>query len=308
MLRTLAVTAALAALFTSAPIFAAELAALAPPSATPTQPQLDSSFTAWETSAPPRAMILSIHGFGLYKGAFDAFAKRMVQERIAVYAVDVRGFGSWAQAGVKYQKVDFYSTLIDIGSMLSWLKRIHPGVPVFLLGESMGGAIALQSTAMFPDSVDGLIASVPGNEYFRANQANMDVVLHLVRPNTPFDISQEVVDRATSKGSLKSSWREDPKARLSLTPKELFEFHQFMKRSHQLARHIDRTPVLILQGGQDRLAKPDGTIKLFNEITSKQKDLVMVGSSEHLIFEGAQFDDHIIALVKSWIDQHCHGS
>jgi acylglycerol lipase len=304
--RTSLAATAIAVLITCTAALASEIAALAPANAS-VQPHMDPSLTAWEISSgtTPKAMILSIHGFGLYKGAFDAFAQRMVKNGIAVYAIDVRGFGSWAKPGVKVQKIDFYSTLIDVGSMVSWLKRIHPGVPIFLLGESMGGAIALQATALFPDSVSGLIASVPGNEYFQANEANMDVVLHLVRPDTPFDVSEKVVEKATSKPYLKKSWKGNPNARLQLSPRELLEFHQFMKKSHQMARRIDKTPVLMLHGGQDRLSKPDGTIKLFNELESKDKNLVMLGSSEHLIFEDAQFDEHIIAMVSSWIDKHC---
>jgi acylglycerol lipase len=302
----LAVTAS-AVLISIVPAASAEIAALSS-SESRTQPILEPAFTAWETppGTRPKAMILSIHGFGLYKGSFDAFARRMVKEGVAVYAIDVRGFGSWAKPGVKYQKVDFYSTLIDVGSSLSWLKRIHPAVPIFLLGESMGGAIALQGTAMFPDAVSGLIASVPGNEYFKANEANVDVVLHMVRPDTPFDISEKVIERASSKAQLKTSWKHNPNARLQLSPRELVEFHQFMKKSHQLAHHIDKTPVLMLHGGQDRLSKPDGTIRLFNELGTTEKSLVMVGSSEHLIFEDAQFDEHIIAVVASWIEKHCH--
>lgn len=274
------------------------------PTPDPAKLQLDSSFTAWETPSKPRAMILSIHGFGLHKGAFAAFAHRMVKEGIAVYAIDVRGFGSWTDPRVKYQKVDFYSTLIDVGTLLPWLSKIHPGVPTFLLGESMGGAIAVQATAMFPDNVHGLIASVPGNEYFRANQTNMDVVLHLVRPDTPFDISEQVVERATDKKELKSSWRKDPKSRLTLSPLELFEFHQFMKKSHELARRIDHTPVLMLHGVQDKLAKPDGTFKIFNELATKDKDLMMISGSEHLIFEDAQFNEPVIDVVLNWIGKH----
>lgn len=269
--------------------------------------QLDSSFVAWETpDTKPRAMLLSIHGFGLHKGAFDPFARRMVQLGVAVYALDVRGFGSWTEDGVKHRKVDFYNTLIDVGTHISWLQRIHPGVPIFLLGESMGGAVALQATAMFPDSVKGLIASVPGNEYFGASQTSLDVARRFVRrPHKPIDLSPEVVDRATDKGELKKSWKNDPAARLQLEPLEILEFHQFMKRSHQMAKRIDRTPVLMLHGVQDKLSKPDGTIKLFKELQTKDKNLVMFGHSEHLILEDAQFDQHIIEVVSSWLDKHC---
>ncbi len=58
----------------------------------------------------------------------------------------MRGFGSWKSED---KKLDFYQTMMDLRSSIYWVKTMNPGVPVFLLGESMGGAIALQATALF---------------------------------------------------------------------------------------------------------------------------------------------------------------
>lgn len=266
--------------------------------------RIETSFASWNAVGDTKAAILSIHGFGLHKGAFDAFAKRIAEYGVATYAIDVRGFGSWGKDG-REQPLDFYDTIVDVRTALFWIKRMHPNVPIFLLGESMGGAIALQAAAMFPDSVQGLITSVPGDEYFKRNQRKMQVALHMVRPDIPFDVGKHVIEQATSKSKLKNDWKIDPGARLELSPREMMRFASFMKRSHQLAKTIDKTPVLMIHGVQDRLANPDGTLKLFSELTSKDKDLVMLGNSEHLIFEKAQFDEHVIDVLISWIQKHC---
>lgn len=266
--------------------------------------QLETSFASWKAEGDTKAAILSIHGFGLHKGAFDAFAKRIALYGVSTYAIDVRGFGSWGKDG-KEQQLDFYDTIVDVRTALFWIKRMHPNVPIFLLGESMGGAIALQATAMFPDSVQGLITSVPGDEYYKRNQTKMQVALHMVRPDSPFNVGEHVIEQATSKSKLKSDWKNDPKARLDLSPREMMRFASFMKKSHQLAKTIDKTPVLMIHGVQDRLANPDGTMRLFSELITRDKDLVMLGNSEHLIFEEAQFDEHVIDVLISWIQKHC---
>jgi thiol-disulfide isomerase/thioredoxin len=59
-----------------------------------------------------------------------------------------------------------------------------------------------------------------------------------------------------------------------------------------------------VQGYSDRLVKPEGTMELFRASGSKDKDMVMIGSKEHLIFEEGQFDQHVIDVVTSWIDKH----
>ncbi len=65
-----------------------------------------------------------------------------------------------------------------------------------------------------------------------------------------------------------------------------------------------------MQGGSDKLIKPTGTVTLFNHLKTSDKDLVMVGTAEHLLLEQGQFDskklikDDLIALLTDWIDKH----
>lgn len=268
------------------------------------QSQSSSGFIGWEVSdGRPRALLLLVHGFGLHKGTFEAFGKRMAAAGIATYAVDAKGFGTWAEAK-GHQDLDFDATLIEVGAILMGLRRNHPGVPVFLLGESMGGAIALQVTAMYPQYVDGLIAAAPSADYYGENQQRVNVALHMLHPQERFAVGRNVIDKATANESLKESWRNDPEARLSLSPAELVRFRLFMMKNKQMARKIKDKPVLVIQGNEDRLAKPDGTLKVFKALTTKDKDLILVGKAEHLIFEEGQFDEHMLGVVTSWITKH----
>ncbi|MBI5171756.1 MAG: alpha/beta fold hydrolase [Candidatus Melainabacteria bacterium] len=258
----------------------------------------------------PRAVILSLHGFGLNKEAFDSFARAMNARGIACYALDLRGFGSYmnnstgpggnADAG----KIDFYQTILDVKMSLAWLRQSHARVPLFLLGESMGGAVALQTTSMFPDAVEGVIVSVPGDSYYKTFEAASRVAFEVLKPGGGIDLSNHVVGHSTSDPHLKKDWLTDPSARLSISPTELLAFRRFMSRTDELARLINKTPVLMFHGFQDKLSKPDGTLKIFREVGSPDKDLVMLGRAEHLIFEKEQFDSHIVELVRSWIAKH----
>lgn len=269
----------------------------------------DTSFKSWPAkSAKTKAAVLSIHGFGLHKGAFDGFAGALSSEGIATYAIDVRGFGSWAASPGREADLDFYQTLMDVRTALYWIRRMHPDVPIFLLGESMGGAVALQAAALFPEYIKGLIASVPGDDYYGGGKTKVEVALRMVRPNSRIDLKEHVINRATRKDELRNSWQNDPEARLSLTPRQMAQFGAFMKKSHDLARTIDKTPVLMFQGAQDRLSKPDGTMRLFNELSTPDKDLIVLGNSEHLIFEREQFDEHVIDVLASWINKHAQAS
>jgi len=258
---------------------------------------------AWiDPEVQPRAVLLCVHGLGLHNGSYEQFGKRMTKLGVASYAVDMRGFGSWMEAKGR-EKVDFTACLEDVRAVLKVIHRAHPGLPVFLLGESMGGAIALQSTALYPDLIDGTISSVPSGDRFEQGKTSIKVALRLLaKPNTEFDVGTGVIEQATQKPELRESWSKDPLSRMNISPKELLQFQMFMNKNHEAAKNITRTPVLIVQGCQDKLVRPEGTVELYNELGCSDRQLVLVPGAEHLIFEENQFNDEVVELVSKWID------
>lgn len=252
----------------------------------------------------PQAIMLCIHGFGLHKGTYDGFAREMVKNGIAVYAIDVRGFGSWVQKGVN--EIDFDGTMEDIGLTLKEIKRLHPNTPVIVLGESMGGAIAMKTAATYPDMVNGLISSVPaGDRYDRAN-SEMGVVKHVLLHgfNAPIDVGPAIVKAATKKKDLQNTWLKDPLTRTYVKPKELIAFRDYMNDSYNFAPKIKTTPVLFIQGSNDKLVRPAGTWKLFGSISNPDRQIVLSKTAEHLIFEDAQFNQEDLGFVSNWITKH----
>jgi acylglycerol lipase len=254
-----------------------------------------------DSTMPPQAVILCIHGLGLHNGSYEDFGKRMSRLGYAVYAVDMRGFGSYKEADGKKQ-VDFDGCLSDIKSTLKVLHRAHPNLPLFLLGESMGGAIALRATALYPDLVDGLISSVPSGERFKQGRGSLSVAMHLLEgPNKSFDVGTGVINQATVKPELKEAWANDPLNRMNLSPIELITFQKFMNQNHDIAPLIKDKPVLFVQGCNDKLVKPEGTVELFNELGTKDRKIQMIENGEHLIFEENQFSDAAIESLDNWI-------
>jgi acylglycerol lipase len=93
----------------------------------------------WMPPRQPRAVILALHGYNDYANAFDLPAKRWAEKGIATYAFDQRGFGHSAEPGLWPGT----ATLVaDTETAIALVAARHPGVPLVLLGESMGGAVA----------------------------------------------------------------------------------------------------------------------------------------------------------------------
>jgi acylglycerol lipase len=261
-------------------------------------------------SAPqkPRALLLCIHGLGLYSGSYTNFGRRLSRQRISVYAIDVRGFGSWMKNG-GHDQVDFDGCLNDVKTTLLSIRAANPGLPIFLLGESMGGAIALRATSMYPDLVNGLISAVPSGDRFKQKKTDLKVALEYLKgANKQFDVGAAIVDQATANPKLRKDWADNPLDRMDLSPKELIQFQSFMNDNHDSARKITDVPVLMVQGTNDKLVKPEGTWDLFNEIESEQKTFLAV-PSEHLIYEEQQDkegvdDRRVDQMTIAWI--YCH--
>lgn len=252
----------------------------------------------------PIACLLCIHGLGLQSNSYEYFGKEQSRRGLAVYSIDVRGFGSWMQSGGK-SKVDFNQCLEDIKQSLQSIRAANPGLPVYVLGESMGGAIALRAASMYPDLIDGLISSVPAGERFQQERTSAKVFLNLLSGRNIMDVGSGIVNQATQNIKLKSQWQGDPLARLNLKPEELIQFQDFMNFNHDAARKVSTMPVLFVQGNGDQLVKPEGTWQLFNAVASKDKSFFAV-PGEHLIFEEAQTQDAGVRdqnfrVINSWL-------
>ncbi|MBI2810423.1 MAG: alpha/beta fold hydrolase [Candidatus Melainabacteria bacterium] len=265
-------------------------------------------FKSWsDQTVKPSAAMLCIHGLGLNSSAFDDFGTRMAQKGILVFAFDVRGFGAWMKRS-DGDHLDFEGSVADIKQSLSAIRADHPGLPVFLLGESMGGAIVLKACSEFPQLMDGLISSAPGGQRYKQGKTDLDVGLHaLIRPGQQFDIGTAIVDQATKDPALRKAWLTSPLNRMDLSPAQLIRFQLFMDGNDAAVSKIQSTPVLVLQGTQDKLVEPDDTWKIFTKLASKQKRMIAL-RSEHLVLEYGRvksdfYNSKVTEMVATWMEE-----
>jgi acylglycerol lipase len=116
----------------------------------------------WLPEGKPRAVILALHGFNDYSRAFAGPAESWRKDGIATYAYDQRGFG---EAPLRGRWAGTRALDEDLAEASRLLRQRYPGVPLYLLGESMGGAVVISAVtgaagAPRPDA-DGIILSAP---------------------------------------------------------------------------------------------------------------------------------------------------
>ncbi|MBX9689579.1 MAG: alpha/beta fold hydrolase [Candidatus Obscuribacterales bacterium] len=252
----------------------------------------------------PKAVIICIHGLGLDNRAFTLFGTEMAERNFAVYALDVRGFGSWhAEKG--YEKTAYSNTIKDIMALSEWLHKKYPKQHIYLLGESMGGAIALKTVAEEPKTADGVISSVPSASLAAPVKLSLKVAFHALEGfDKPFNIGDTIGPMATNSSKLLAAWEIDPNSRQRMSPKELMKYGLFLKACKHASKSIESTPVLMTQGLSDRLMSPQGSVAIFESIPNKDKTFMAIGDAQHLMFETDKQNPLLLDSLDSWIENH----
>lgn len=261
----------------------------------------------WAPVGAPRAAMLCIHGLGLHRGTFGDFASALANRNIAVFAVDLRGFGTWYQQG--QGKMDFDASMQDVRHTLEMMRLKYPNIPIFLLGESMGGAVALRAAVQNRDLVSGLISSVPSNDRFGGLGEDLHIPLRILAGGfkDQFDVGSHVIHYATAKADLRELWKNDPRGRNNFSPQELMTFQGFMKKNFDMASQVKDLPVLVIQGAKDKLVRPSGTWDVWDHLNTPNLDIALSSNAEHLIFEYGQFSADDLNYVSNWLDKRIAG-
>ena len=107
----------------------------------------------------PHGVLLALHGFNDYANAFADAGPALAAAGLQVYAYDQRGFGAGAHPGLWAGVERLTGDLSDAAALL---RVRHPGLPLYLLGESMGGAVVLAALdGPRPPQAEGVILVAP---------------------------------------------------------------------------------------------------------------------------------------------------
>ena len=125
---------------------------------------------AWLVETP-NAIIHIAHGMGEHAQRYDWVAQQLNAASFSVYANDHRGHGVTGQANLGYFGPDGWNRVVaDAYEINQYIRAQHPGLPVVLLGHSMGSMLAQQYITRHGASIDALVLS--GSPGFKAKSRN----------------------------------------------------------------------------------------------------------------------------------------
>jgi alpha-beta hydrolase superfamily lysophospholipase len=112
-----------------------------------------------DDAAPPRSVVLLAHGYGEHAGRYQHVADALVDAGAVVHAVDHVGHGQ--SEGERVLVTDYEDVVTDLHVLDEKAREQHPGLPVALVGHSMGGLIAARYAQRYGSSLAALVLSGP---------------------------------------------------------------------------------------------------------------------------------------------------
>jgi alpha-beta hydrolase superfamily lysophospholipase len=246
-----------------------------PPPPPPATPAWAAGTTAGCAGArPPRGVLLALHGLNDHSGNFLLESlPGLAAAGWQVVAYDHRGFGRSPNRGI-WAGADTLAA--DARGAVAALRARHPGLPVALLGESMGGAVALLAVqgARGPERPDRLVLLAPAlwpeDAFPGLWRAGLDVLAHTV-PLMGFRATAPGVVASDNAAALRR-FGEDPLTLKEVSIELLHGLVRLMWDAAARSRGCCAAPTLVLHGANDRvvqggplraaLATADGTLRV----------------------------------------------
>ena len=256
----------------------------------------------WLPEGEPKAILLVAHGIAEHSGRYMNVVNHFVPAGYAVYGVDHIGHGKSDGKRVCVERFqDFTKTFKKFFDMIrGW----QPIKPIFLVGHSMGGLISAAYLLKHQDELTGVVFSGPGIKV-PENISNAVIfagkILSVVMPKA--GIIQLDAEGICRDPAVVDAYLNDPlvytgkiTARLSA---EMLKTIQHLTGS---AIKI-RLPIMIVQGGSDKLVDPSGAQLLYDSVSSEDKKIKIYDGLYHEVFNEPEHGQ-VLDDVKVWIDSH----
>ncbi len=254
----------------------------------------------WLPDEPARSVLLIVHGLGEHSGRYGNVVERLVPLGYAVHAHDHIGHGRSDGARGYVRRYTEYTETVHL--LREHAQQRHPGLPLVLLGHSMGGLIASLYLLEHGDGVAGAVISAPAVKVSDTTSGAtiaagklLSVMLprmKLLAPVDPAGISRDP--------EVVQNYIDDPLVYRGKTSARMAaELLRGMERVSEEAEAIT-VPLLILQASDDTLVDPGGAQLLYDRAGSSDKTIKVYQGLYHELFNEPE-RDRVLADAEEWL-------
>ena len=258
----------------------------------------------WVPDGAVERVLVFQHGIGEHAGRYQHLLDAFDNTGTACYALDARGHGR--SPGRRGYLTTFEHFADDLGDLVRVARAENDEQPVFLMGHSLGGAIALDF-ALRPGNqahLRGLILSSalielprsPSNRMLKA----IAKVIAPVLPGVVLDTRLRQTHLSRDAEAI-AAYRTDPlvhgKASIALGHRLYALSQHFYERADQLT-----VPVYLFHGTADRITAPEGSRKFFERLTTANKKLNLYEGLYHETMNELPTDrEKVLRDLREWV-------
>ena len=253
-------------------------------------------YRQWGNTQNPKAIILALHGFNDYSKSFEMPGEWWAKHGLLTLAYDQRGFGAAPRPGIFPAKGVLKS---DLETIIALVRSRYPGVPLYLVGESMGAAVVMLAAADGV-KVDGIVLGAPAVWGWSTLNPFYSVVLRVMAHIVPRDhvTGNGLGIVACSNRQVLIDMYRDPLVIKETRIDAVYELVSLMDRAFESAPDMPKR-TLMLYGDHDQVV-PASAIKSLRKELPDWVSYESIPNGYHMLFRDLDAE-RVWKIVDRWI-------
>lgn len=248
---------------------------------------------AWDAEGSlPRYVAVLCHGYGEHIGRYEQVAEDLLAHGAEAYGLDHIGHGR--SAGERVHIEDYDDVVADLHTLIAHAAHENPGLPLVLIGHSMGGMIAARYAQLHGGDLAALVLSGPvlGSWHVLTDLAAVEEI-----PDTPLDVS--TLSRDPEVGRI---YTEDPLVWHGPFKRATVESMQRAVDAINAGGDLGDLPTFWVHGGDDQLVPVEPSRAGIEAIRGSRLIETVLPEARHEVFNETNRDE-VLGLVTSFIDE-----
>ncbi|WP_448624179.1 alpha/beta fold hydrolase [Geodermatophilus sp. URMC 64] len=264
----------------------------------------------WDPRGAPRGIVQLTHGMGEHLLRYEPLAEELTGAGFVVVGQDHRGHGATARDGAwgVLGEGGWDELVRDIGRLSDQVRGELPGLPLVLLGHSMGSFAAQQHVLDHSDEYAGLVLTGTALLDLLEPALDLDRPLDLSAFNAPFE-HRTGYEWLSRDAAQVDAYVADPRCGFGLADvdgKQMFASARQLADPARLAGVRKDLPVYIAVGDQDpvngQLALVRPLVQRLEEAGLTDVSLVVYPGARHEVFNETNRDEVVADLLR-WLDR-----
>lgn len=246
-----------------------------------------------------RAVLINLHGLGDHSGLYPTLADHFPARGVALYAFDLRGNGRSPGQRAYLRSWDEYRG--DLQAFVARVRDSETDLPIFLMGNSLGGLVVLDYALHQPKGLAGVIAAAPVLGDVGVPPALMALGRFLSRiwPRFSLELGMDI-----------SGLARDPAVVATVIGDPLFHRRGTARLSTEVTAAVARVqaraaslslPLLILHGSADRMVPPEGSRQFFRKVCYPDREFRDYPGAYHGLFADLNHAE-VLRDLETWIE------